>query len=70
MGFYLPLAKFPRTALVQMRNYGALPPCVVVLGEQGASSMITSFVLRHQSFKEMTFPHENVHSALVERLLS
>lgn len=53
-----------------MWNYGASPPCVVVLGEQGASSMITSFVLRHQSFKEMTFPHENVHSALVEGLLS
>lgn len=24
----------------------------------------------HQSFKEMTFPHENIHSAFVERLLS
>ena len=63
-------SQFPRIALAQMGNYWASPPCVVVLGEQWASGIITSFVLRHQSFKEMTFPHENIHSAFVERLLS
>lgn len=70
MGFYLPLAKFPRIALVQMENYGASTPLCCCVGEQWASGIITSFVLPHQSFKEMTFPHENIHSAFVERLLS
>lgn len=68
MRLYLPLAKFPGTAVVQLGSYGASTPCVAVLGEQWATDIITSFVLPRQGFKEMTFPHETVHSASVERL--
>lgn len=70
MRLRLPLAKFPKTALVRMVNSGASTPWIAVSGEQWASDRITSFVLHHQGFKEMTFPYEKVHSAFVERLLS
>lgn len=70
MRSHLPLAKFLRTALVRVGNYGASASCVAMSGEQWVSDIITSLVLYRQGSKEMTFPHEKVHSAFVERLLS